>query len=135
MDVDTHLSEQEVITDALSSNETDAQELERVKIESNKICIREDLAKEKMVVTKESSRAVWRQYRCLGSHIQGPNRYADGIRYRDPKKSPGTADHGCMRDTDHEQPTLQLEKSDDYIPIHERKWKDIIPSAYSHKYK
>ena len=53
----------------------------------------------------------------------------DGIRYRDPKTSPGTADH------DHEQPTLQLEKSDDYIPIHERKWKDIIPSAYSHKFK
>ena len=109
MDVDTHLSEQEVITDALSSNEAHAQELERVKIESNKICIREDLAKEKMVVTKESSRAVWRQYRCLGSHIQSTNRYVDGIRYRDPKKSPGTADH------DHEQPTLQLEKSDDYI--------------------
>ena len=51
MDVGTQLSEQEVITDAFSNNEADTQEIERVKIGSNKICIREDLAKEKVVFT------------------------------------------------------------------------------------
>ena len=56
VDVDTYLIEQEVITDALCNN---AQEIERVKIGSNKICIREDLAEEKMVFRTESSRAVF----------------------------------------------------------------------------
>ena len=46
-------------------------------------------------------------------------------RYRDPEQSPGKADHECMRDTDQEQPTIQLGTSADYIPTHERKWKDI----------
>ena len=40
-----------------------------------------------------------------------------------------------MQDTDQEQPTIQLETSDDYIPIHERKWKDIIAKEHSHSYK
>ena len=56
VDVCTRLSEQEVITDAFSNNES--QEIERVKIGSNKICIREDLVKEKMVFSKESSRSI-----------------------------------------------------------------------------
>ena len=59
VDVSTHLSEQEVITDSFSKNEANSQEIERVKIGSNKNCIREDLAKEKMVLSKESSRAVF----------------------------------------------------------------------------
>ena len=59
VDVDTHLSEQEAITDAFSNNEANTQEIERVKNGSNKICIREDPAEEKMVFSKESSRAVF----------------------------------------------------------------------------
>ena len=59
VDVGTHLSEQEVITDAFSNNEANTQEIERVRIGSNKICIREYLAKEKMVFSKGSSRAVF----------------------------------------------------------------------------
>ena len=58
MDVDAHLSEQEVITDAFSNNEANTQEIERVKMGLNNICIREDLATEKMVFSQESSRAV-----------------------------------------------------------------------------
>ena len=54
VDVGTHLTEQEVITVAFSNNETNAQEIERVKIGSNKICIREDLAEAKMVSKKNS---------------------------------------------------------------------------------
>ena len=46
MDVGTGLSGQEVTTDALLKNEANTQEIERVKIGSNKICIREDLAKD-----------------------------------------------------------------------------------------
>ena len=49
VDVGTHLSEQEVITDAFLNNEANVQEIERVKIRSNKNCIGEDLAKENMV--------------------------------------------------------------------------------------
>ena len=59
VDVGTHLSEQEVITDAFSNNEANAQGIERVKIGSNKICVREDLATDKMVFSKESRRAVF----------------------------------------------------------------------------
>ena len=55
----THLIEQEVVTDAFSNNEADAQEIERVKIGSNKICNRGDLAKEKMVFSEELSRAIF----------------------------------------------------------------------------
>ena len=59
VDVGTYLSEQEVITDAFSNNEANTQEIERVKIGSNKICIREDSATDKMVFSKESSRVVF----------------------------------------------------------------------------
>ena len=59
VDVGTHLSEQEVITDAFSNNEANTQEIERVKIGSNKFCICEYSAEEMMVSGKESSRAVW----------------------------------------------------------------------------
>ena len=59
VDVGTHLSEQEVMTDAFSNNEAKTQEIGRVKICSKKMCIREDPAKEKMVFSKESSRAVF----------------------------------------------------------------------------
>ena len=58
----------------------------------------------------------------------------DSIQRSKKKKTLGTPDHECMQDTDQEQPAVQLETSDDYIPIHERKWKHIIASAYSHKY-
>ena len=59
VDVGTHLSEREVITDAFSNNEANTQEIERAKIGSKKICIRDDQAEEKMVFSKESSRAVF----------------------------------------------------------------------------
>ena len=67
MNVDTHLSDKEVSTDALVKNEVVKEELtdantkaiERIKIRSHKICIREDLAKEKMVFSQESSQAIF----------------------------------------------------------------------------
>ena len=40
MDVDTHLGDREVSTDAFSNNEANNQIIERVNIGSNKICIR-----------------------------------------------------------------------------------------------
>ena len=46
VDVHLHFGEQEVITNAFSDNETNIQEIERLKIGSNKICIREDLTNE-----------------------------------------------------------------------------------------
>ena len=49
----SHLTEREALTD------TNTKEIERIKIGSNKICIRKDLAKEKMVFSKESSCAVF----------------------------------------------------------------------------
>ena len=58
-DVDTHLGDKEVITDAFSNNEATNQVNERVKIGSHKICIREHLAKEKMVFSQESSQAIF----------------------------------------------------------------------------
>ena len=59
MDVGTHPSEQEVIADAFSNDEANTQDIERVKNGSNQICVREDLAKAKMVFSKEYSRAVF----------------------------------------------------------------------------
>ena len=41
MDDGTLLSEKEVITDAVSNNEANTQDIERVKFGSNKMCIRE----------------------------------------------------------------------------------------------
>ena len=58
-DVGTHLSEKEVITDAFSNNEGNTQDIGRVNIGSNEICIREDPAKEEMVFSKESCRAIF----------------------------------------------------------------------------
>ena len=65
--IGTHLSEKEVITDAFSNNEANTQDIERVKIGSDKICIREDLAKEKMVFSKETSHAISENGHC-GTH-------------------------------------------------------------------
>ena len=59
VDVGAHLSEQEAVTDAFSNSEANTQEIERVKIGSTKFCIRKDPAKEKMVFSKEFSRAVF----------------------------------------------------------------------------
>ena len=59
MDVDTDLRGQEVTADALLKNEANTEEIKRVKIVSNKTCIREDLAKDKMMFSEESSRAVF----------------------------------------------------------------------------
>ena len=39
--------------------DTNTEDIERIKIGSNKVCIREDLAKEKMVFSKESSQAIF----------------------------------------------------------------------------
>ena len=58
--VGAHLSEQEVVTDAVLKNEANTQEIQRVKIGSNNICIREDLAKDKMVFSEKSGRAVFK---------------------------------------------------------------------------
>ena len=58
-DVGTHLSEQEVVTDALLKNKANTQEIARVKIGSNKICVREDLNKDNMVFSEASSRAIF----------------------------------------------------------------------------
>ena len=67
MDMDTHLSGKEVSTDTFSKNEAPKEELtdtntkiiERIKIDSNSICIREDLTKEKMMFSQESSEAIF----------------------------------------------------------------------------
>ena len=67
MNVDTHLIDKEVSTDALVKNEAVKEELtdaftkpiEVIQIGSNKICIREDLAKEKMVFSQESSQTIF----------------------------------------------------------------------------
>ena len=59
MDIGTRLSEQGVITCVFSNDEVNTQEIERVKIGWNKICIREDLAKVKIVFSKESSCAIF----------------------------------------------------------------------------
>ena len=59
MDIGTHLRVQEVIRCVFSNNEVNTQEIERVKIGWNKICIREDLAKVKIVFSKESSCAIF----------------------------------------------------------------------------
>ena len=53
-EANTHLTEKEALTDAFSNKE-----IERIKIGLNKICVREDPAKEKMVFSKESSRAIF----------------------------------------------------------------------------
>ena len=50
---DTHLTVKEELTD------TKKKAIERIKIGSNKICIQEDLAKEKMVFSKESRQAIF----------------------------------------------------------------------------
>ena len=50
------------------------------------------------------------------------------------QKNPEDAGCECMQDTDQEQPTVQLEMSNDHIPILERMWKDIIANEFSHRY-
>ena len=64
VDVGIHLSEQEVLTDPFSNNEANTQDIERVEIGSNNICFPEDLAKEKMVFSKESIRVVFENGQC-----------------------------------------------------------------------
>ena len=67
MEVDTHLGDKEVNTNALLENEVVEEELtdaktkviERIKICSNKTCTRQDLAKEKVVFSQESSQAIF----------------------------------------------------------------------------
>ena len=76
---------------------------------------------------------IWRQHRCLGGCIQRPNHYVDELRYRDPENSLAEADKECMQDADQEQPSIQLEMSDDHIRIFERKWKDVIANELSHR--
>ena len=51
-EADAHLTGRKTLTN------TDTKEIERIKIGSNKICIREDLAKEKRVFSKETSHAI-----------------------------------------------------------------------------
>ena len=59
MDVGTDLSGQEVASDALLKNEANGQEIYRAKIGSNEISTRDDPAKEKMIFSEESSRAIF----------------------------------------------------------------------------
>ena len=67
MSVDTHLSDQEVSTNALVKNEavkeeltdTNSKAIERIKIGSIKICTREDLAKEKMAFSQEYRQTIF----------------------------------------------------------------------------
>ena len=57
--VDTPLGDKEVSTNALLNDEASNQAVERDKIGSSKICFRQDLAKEKMVFSQESSWAIF----------------------------------------------------------------------------
>ena len=59
MDVDTHLDGREVNTDVFPDDGANNQIIARIKIGSHKICMREDLAKEKMVFSQESSQAIF----------------------------------------------------------------------------
>ena len=66
MNVDTHLGDKEVSTDALVKteavkelSETNTKAIERIKTGSNKICVREDLAKEIMMLSQESSQGIF----------------------------------------------------------------------------
>ena len=67
MDVDAHLGNKEVSTNALSQAEavkeeiaeTNTKAIERIKIGSTKICIREDLAKKNMMFSQESGQAIF----------------------------------------------------------------------------
>ena len=67
MKVDTHLGNTEVCTNALLKNEavkeeiteTKTKAIERIKSGSHKICVREDLAKEIMMFSQESSQAIF----------------------------------------------------------------------------
>ena len=65
---------------------------------------------------------------------RGPNRTVDEIRCRDREIVLAEADYEGMRDTNQGQPIVQLEMSDDHIPIPARKWQDIIANEFSHKY-
>ena len=56
----THLTEREALADAFSNTDSNTQEIERIKIGSNKYVIREDLAKEKMVFSKGSQQRIQR---------------------------------------------------------------------------
>ena len=58
VDWDTHLGDKKVSTNAFLHDEANTQAIELVKIGSNNTCIREDLAKEKMVFSHESSQAI-----------------------------------------------------------------------------
>ena len=69
VDVGTHLIEHQVITDAFSNHEANAQEFERVKIGSNKMCVREDLPKKRWCSAKNlavpfSKWAMWSSIQC-----------------------------------------------------------------------
>ena len=67
MDVDTHLGRKEVSTNAFllaeavkgETAETNTKAIERSTIGSNEICIREDLEKDNMMFSQESSQAVF----------------------------------------------------------------------------
>ena len=50
---------QEVARDAILQNEANTQGINRVKAGSNKISIRHDFAKDKMIFSEESSRAIF----------------------------------------------------------------------------
>ena len=52
------LAPSEAVTGEEAPTDTNTKEIERIKIGSNKICIREDQAKEKMVFSKETSHAI-----------------------------------------------------------------------------
>ena len=59
MDVDIDLRVQVVAQDAILQDEANTQEINRVQAGSNKISFRNDLAKDKMIFSEESSRAIY----------------------------------------------------------------------------
>ena len=59
MDVDTDLRVQEVAQGALLQDEANTQEINSVKAGSNKISIRNDQTKDKMIFSEESSRTIF----------------------------------------------------------------------------
>ena len=59
VDVDLDLKVQEIAQNALGHDEANTQAINRVKIGSNKISIRNDLVKDKMIISEESSRATF----------------------------------------------------------------------------
>ena len=64
---------------------------------------------------------------------RGPNSHVDELRYRDPENSPEEADDECMQDADQEQPTIQLEMSDDHRYMWESQISEVVSKLVRHE--